>query len=93
MDIERLSKQFNKSKGYEAIVETEGYKILKEEKTNYAHRVGELVIQNGLKENIELQEKIVRAKTYLDLFEEIEVMAKQKERLEESLKKQGVSVR
>lgn len=93
MDIKRLSEKFNKARDYEGLVNSEGYKRLKLEKQEFAKQIGQKLIDNGLKDNVELTELMMKAKAFQDLFIEIEGIAKQRERLEGTLKDMGVSVR
>jgi hypothetical protein len=90
MDIKRLSEKYIKARDYEGLINTEGYKRLKLEKLEFAKKIGQQLIRNGLKDNQELDELKMKAKAYQDLFIEIEGMANQRERLEETLKELGV---
>lgn len=93
MNVELLSKKYNKATELQELINTKGYQRLREEKLAFVNKTEREMLLNGLKPNYELEEKVIEGRTYLRLFDEIENCVAQKDKWQEQLKDSGISVR
>lgn len=90
--MDRLIEKYKRAFDYETILNTSGFKRLKEEKTEILNKLANEYVHNGLKTNLELQESMLEVRGILKLLDEIERESSRREKYEGKLKDMGINV-